>query len=180
MTEAQSKLPMASDKPAPAAQTPSIWQPLESLRGEIDRVFDDFARGFGRPLFGRGFFDLEPFRRFDRQLAVNAPAVDLVEKEDRYLVTAELPGIDEKDVDVKIADNILTIKGEKKEEREEREKGRYLSERRYGAFTRSFQLPTGVDEAKIEATFEKGVLTVTLPKTAEAKAKEKKIAIKAK
>jgi HSP20 family protein len=108
------------------------------------------------------------------------PAVDVVEKEKEYQLLAELPGLDEKDVEVSVADDILTIKGEKKEEKEEKAKNYYVSERRYGTFQRSFQLPAGVDAEKIEANFQKGVLTVTLPKAPEALKKEKKIAIKSK
>ena len=83
-------------------------------------------------------------------------------------------------IEVKVADDILTIKGEKKEEKEEKDKNYYMSERRYGSFQRSFQLPAGVDQSKIDASFQKGVLTVTLPKSPEAQKKEKKIAVKAK
>lgn len=108
-----------------------------------------------------------------------APAIDLAEKDKEYEITAELPGLDEKDVEIKLSNHSLTIKGEKKEEREEKQKDYYLSERRYGSFHRSFQLPEGVDADKIEATFAKGVLTVRLPKTVEAQKAEKKISIKA-
>ncbi len=105
--------------------------------------------------------------------------MDLVEKETEYEITAELAGIDEKNVDIKVANNLLTIKGEKTEEKEEKKKDYFLSERRYGSFQRSFQLPQGVDAEKIEATFAKGILTVKLPKTAEAQEAEKTIAVKA-
>ncbi|TIT27253.1 MAG: Hsp20/alpha crystallin family protein, partial [Mesorhizobium sp.] len=96
-----------------------------------------------------------------------------------YEITVELPGIDEKNVEIKLANRILTLKGEKKEEKEEKDNDYYLSERRYGSFQRSFQLPEGVDADKIDATFAKGVLTVKLPKTAEAQKAEKKITVKA-
>ena len=102
-----------------------------------------------------------------------APAVDVSEKDKEFEIMAELPGLDEKDVEVKLANGNLTIKGEKKEEKEEREKDYYLSERRYGSFVRSFPLPEGVNADKIEASFAKGVLTVKLPKTAEAQAEKK-------
>ncbi len=88
--------------------------------------------------------------------------------------------MDASNVDVKLANGVLTIKGEKKEEKEEKEKDYYLSERRFGSFQRSFQLPEGIDEDKIQANFEKGVLTVKLPKGAEAQKPEKKISIAAK
>src|SRR5690606_41318480 len=101
------------------------------------------------------------------------------EKEKEYEITAELPGIDEKNVEIKLANGTLTIKGEKKEEKEEKQKDYHLSERRYGSFQRSFPLPEGIDTDKVEATFAKGVLTVKLPKTVEAQKAEKKITVKA-
>lgn len=178
MAEAATKLPVKSEKNAPAPARSDNWMgPFESLRREIDRLFDDFhpfdfRLPSTRSLFGR---DLP---------AVNsawsvAPAMDLVEKANAYEITAELPGIDEKNIEIKLANNVLTIKGEKNEEKEEKEKDYYLSERRYGSFQRSFQLPEGVDADKIDASFAKGVLTVKLPKTAEARKAEKKITVKA-
>ncbi len=107
------------------------------------------------------------------------PAVDVTETDKAYEIAAELPGMDEKNIEVKLADGTLTIKGEKQEEKEEKKKDYYLQERSFGSFQRTFQVPDGVDTDKIEATFKKGVLTVTLPKTAEAQKAEKKIAVKA-
>jgi HSP20 family protein len=106
--------------------------------------------------------------------------VDVVEKEKSYEITAELPGLDASDIDINFARGTLTIKGEKKEEKEEKKKDYYLSERRYGSFQRSFQVPDGIDTDKIEANFEKGVLKIALPKTAQARSQEKKIPITAK
>jgi HSP20 family protein len=106
------------------------------------------------------------------------PAVDIADTEKAYEISAELPGLDEKNVELKFSDGMLTIKGEKKEEKEEKKKDYDLSERRYGSFQRSFTVPDGVDADKIDATFKDGVLTVTLPKTPEAQRKEKQIAIK--
>ena len=142
------------------------WEPtreVDSLQSEVNRVFDAFfgnGAGTGRT------------RRW-------VPAMDLVEKEKEYEVSAELPGIDEKNVEIKVANHMLIIKGEKEEEKEEKQKDYYLSERRYGSFQRSFAVPEGVDADKIEASFVKGVLTVKLPKTAEAQKAEKKITVKA-
>jgi HSP20 family protein len=93
-------------------------------------------------------------------------------------ITAELPGLDQSNIELKLSNGMLTIKGEKKQEIEEK-KNSYLSERHYGAFGRSFQVPQDVDKAKIEASFSKGLLTVTLPKSAEAQKSAKSIAIKA-
>jgi HSP20 family protein len=181
MAEAATKLPIKQETSAPAARrTASLWQPFETLREEMDRVFDEFTRGFGRFPLSRRTVEIEPLLRYETSFGVSAPVVDVVEKEKEYQISAELPGLDEKDVEVSIADDLLTIKGEKTEEKEEKAKNYYVSERRYGTFQRSFQIPSGVDADKIGASFQKGVLMVTLPKTQEAQTKEKKIAIKAK
>jgi HSP20 family protein len=121
-------------------------------------------------------FDIEPFWRGEISWG-KAPAVDVVEKDKAYEITAELPGMEEKDIEVKFADGVLSVTGEKKEEKEEKKKDWYLSERRYGSFQRAFRVPEGVDADKIEATFKNGVLTVSLPKSPEAIKREKKIPI---
>jgi HSP20 family protein len=105
------------------------------------------------------------------------PTVDIAEKNSAYEVTAELPGMDEKDIEVTFSDGVLTIKGEKKEEKEEKDKDYYLSERRFGSFQRTLRVPQGVDADKISATVKNGVLTVTMPKTAEAQKRQKSIPI---
>ena len=106
------------------------------------------------------------------------PSVDISETEDKLLIKAELPGLEAKDVKVSVSGDILTIKGEKKKEEEEKDEHHYCVERYYGSFQRSFQLPTSVKEDKVEATFDKGVLKVTLPKVEEAKKKEIEVKIK--
>lgn len=175
MAETTTKMPVKTEKAA--APAPSGSWPFESLRREIDRLFEDFNPfEWRRPL--RSLSDVE-VPRFARSEWMVTPAMDLVEKDEAYEVTAELPGIDEKDVEIRLSNRTLTIKGEKAEEKEEKEKDYYLSERRYGSFQRSFQVPEGVDASKIEATFAKGVLKVTLPKTADAQKAEKKIEVKA-
>ena len=173
MAEAATKLPVT--KSAVPVKTEQRT-PFESLRREIDRLFDDF-RPFDWRLPSRVLgFEVPRISRAEWQVA---PAMDLVEKDDAYEITAELPGLDEKNVEIKLSNHTLTIKGEKSEEKEDRQKDYYLSERRYGSFQRSFQLPDGVDADKIDANFAKGLLTVKLPKTAEAKKAEKKISVKA-
>ena len=124
-----------------------------------------------------------PFRRSlnewePRWLGEIAPAVDIAEKDKAYEITAELPGLDQNNIELKLSSGTPTIKGEKKQETEEK-KNSYVSERRYGAFERSFQIPQDVAETKIEASFSKGLLTVTLPKSAEAQKSAKTIAVKA-
>jgi HSP20 family protein len=107
------------------------------------------------------------------------PVADVVEGERDYRVTAELPGLSEKDIEISLAGDTLTVKGEKKEEREEKAESRYVSERRFGSFQRSFQLPEDADPEKIEAGFKNGVLTITLPKRPGAQVKRRKIEVKA-
>ena len=174
MAEAATKLPLKTEERKP--DRPTEWRPFESLRREVDRLFDDFQGGSWRSPFGR-MLDVEPFRRGEIGWG-KPPAVDVVDKDKAYEITAELPGMDESNIDVKVADGTLTIKGEKRDEKEEKKKDYYLSERRFGSFQRSFGVPDGVDVDKIEANFKNGVLTVTLPKTPEAQKSEKKIAIK--
>jgi HSP20 family protein len=136
---------------------------------------EDFGRDFWVPTF-RSLLDIES--SIQRESWASAPAVDIVESEKAYEISAELPGMDEKNIEVHVVNGCLTIKGEKWEETEEKRKDYFLRERRFGSFERSFRLPEGVDKDKIEATFKKGVLTVTLPKSAEAQKAKKKIEVK--
>jgi HSP20 family protein len=175
MAETTSKVPIKNEKSA--AGMPQTW-PFGSLRREIDRLFDEFDDGLWRSPFRGSLFDVTPFRRASADLTA-LPAVDVSETDKAYEITAELPGMDEKNVEVKVANGILTIKGEKQDEKEEKQKDYYRRERSFGSFERSFQVPDDVDGDKIEASFKKGVLSVTLPKSAEAEKAAKKIAIKA-
>ena len=173
MAEIATKLPV---KKSTAPAKSEDWAPFESLRREIDQLFDDF-RPFDWRLPSRVLgFEVPRIARSEWQVTY---AMDLVEKDDVYEITAELPGLSEKNVDIKLSNHTLTIKGEKSEEKEDKKKDYYLSERRYGSFQRCFQLPESVDADRIDAQFAKGVLTVTLPKTADAKKAEKTIAVKA-
>ncbi len=177
MAETTTKVPV---KTAPQAGAPvkGSSYPLVSLRKEIDRLFDDFAMSWSGWPFGRRMLEDWPMRM--PEAAVSAPAVDFAETDQGYRITAELPGMEGKDVEVGVSDDILTIKGEKREEKDESRKGYRLSERSYGMFQRSFALPAGVDAAKISAEFAKGVLAVTLPKTEQARQKKaRKIEVKA-
>lgn len=151
--------------------------PLMGLRDEIDRLFDNF---FMAP-WGRRIADVDPFRRVGSALAGwgdLTPRVDVRETATAYEISAELPGMEDKDIDISLREDILTIKGEKKVEREEKEANYHLQERHYGMFERSFRLPEGVDREKIEARFEKGVLTLAMPKTEKAAAESRKIEVK--
>ncbi len=139
--------------------------PLATLQREMNRVFDDYWRRFdGMPMPEFGW---------------TGPRADVRETEGAVEVSVELPGMDEKDVELTVANDVLTIKGEKKAETEQRDKNWYVSERSYGSFLRSIPLPAGVEGDKAEAVFKKGVLTVTVPKSPEAQARVKRIEVKA-
>ena len=178
MAEAVSKVPVTTEQKTPKRTTAlQAWRPFESLRSEVDRLFEDFDRDFWRSPFRGSVFDIEPV--WQRELTWGAPlAVDIVEKDKAYEITAELPGMDEKNIEIKLANGSLTIKGEKQEEKEEKKKDYHLRERHFGSFERCFAVPDGVDVDKIEASFKKGVLTVTLPKKPEVIKPEKKIEVK--
>ena len=139
--------------------------PFSLLRREMDSLFDNFFRGF----------DIEPF---ESRMGVFSPKVDVTENDKEIKISAELPGMDEKDIDVSLQNDMLTIKGEKKEEKEEKGKDYYRMERSYGSFSRTIPLSVDVETDKVEAKFKKGVLSITLPKTAKAVAETKKIAVK--
>lgn len=167
MADTAKTLPVSAEKKmAPAAER---WSPFENLRSEIDRVFNDFTPGF---------FD-RTLARFPNAFMRTMPAVDFVETDKAYEFTAELPGLDAKELDLTLANGILTVKGEKRESKEEKKKEYYLSERHYGSFQRSLQLPDGVDAEKIDASFVNGVLKVVLPKKPNTSKNDHKIAIRA-
>lgn len=136
--------------------------PLMDLHREIDRLFDDFSRGF--PALGSAF-------GMGGQPSELMPSVDVVEGDKDIEVTAELPGLEEKDVKINVADNVLTISGEKSASREDKDKNYRVVERSYGAFSRSMELPPGVNPDQIKASISKGVLTVTIPKPAPSQTK---------
>jgi HSP20 family protein len=139
------------------------WEPfreLASLRNAMDRAFGD---------------TFEFPRQWERQ-ATWGPALDVVEKEDSYIVKASVPGVAPEDVEITLTDNVLTIKGETKEDKEDKQENYHVRERHYGSFMRSITLPTTVEADKVEAVNEQGVLTLTLPKSEAVK--PKKIAVK--
>lgn len=134
------------------------FTPFASLQQEIDRLFDDF---------GRNFPSLPNFGSTDI-----VPRMNVSETDKAIEITAELPGVEEKDVQINFADDVLTIHGERKSEKDEKDKNYHVFERRYGAFTRSVTLPPGTDPNKVKATIDKGVLKVTVEKP-EAKVAKK-------
>ncbi|MEW6585288.1 MAG: Hsp20/alpha crystallin family protein [Nitrospirota bacterium] len=142
------------------------WNPFALLRQEMNTLFDSFFRGFETEPFGTRF-------------GAFAPRVDVAETDKEFKVSAELPGMDDKDIDVSLTKDSLTIKGEKKEEKEEKGKSFYRLERSYGSFTRTIPLPVEIVTDKAKAEFKKGILTVTLPKTPQAIKETKKVPVKA-
>ena len=139
--------------------------PFAEMRAEMDRLFDTFL--------GRGFFG-RPAPSGSAEPAVTlAPNIDIRENDKEIIVEAELPGIDEKDIQLSVRDGVLSLKGEKKSERDEKKDTYHVIERSYGSFERSFELPDSADQDQIKADFNKGVLRVVIPKRAEAAKAEK-------
>ena len=174
------KLPIKTTENAPASSHKPLagWHPFENLRREVDQIFENIDQTFLRGPFNRSAFDFAPFLGSDI-FRGTVPVADIIDKGQAYEITVELPGLEHSNVDVRISAGNLVIRGEKKDEKVEEKKDHYLSERYYGAFERSFRLPEGVDADKVSASVKNGVLTVTLPKTAEFLKSEKKIEVKA-
>jgi len=162
-------IPWARDN---GTRTPTLFRegsdrdPFLSLHREVNRLFDDVFRGFDSRLPSLGRFS---------SFGGNWPSVEISDQEKELRVTAEVPGLEEKDIEVMLDDGVLTLKGEKRSETED--KDRQFSERFYGSFERRIPLGYEVEDDKVDARFKNGVLTVTLPKTERAQAKAKRIAI---
>ncbi len=180
MAKDETKVPVTNEQksasPAPAAAAMQAWRPFESLRREVDRLFEDFTVNPFRLPLRRPEFGLEPFWQPDSWVA--QPPIDLVEQEKAFEMTAEMPGLDEKNIEVNVANGVLTVKGQKEEDKVEKKEDFHLRERRFGSFVRSVRLPETVNADKIEAAFKNGVLKVTLPKKPEAQKPVKKIEVK--
>lgn len=141
------------------------WRPFRdivSIQDEMNRLFDDF---FGRPLTRPECEDAW------------SPSVDVSETKDNVIINAEIPGMSKEDVKVSVQDNVLTLSGERKQEKEEKNANYHRIERNYGSFRRSFTLPTPVQPDKVKATYKDGILRITLPKTEEVKPKEIPISV---
>ena len=144
-------------------QTLKPYRKPGSIHNEIDNLLHEF---FGGPIH-------------TGPLAVEwLPAADITETEEKVFVKAELPGIEKKDLDLSICGNLLTIRGEKKHTKEEKDENHYLGDRYYGSFGRTFQLPADIDQGKAEASFDKGVLKISVPKVEEGKRKKIEINVK--
>ena len=135
------------------------FNPFLSLQREIEDVFDNFTQGW-------------PTLKMTGTTGDLLPSTDVTENDKEIQITAELPGLEDKDVQINLANNVLTITGEKKADKEEKDKDYRLVERSYGSFTRSIELPEGVNPDAIQASIAKGVLTVTVPKPAPAQVKK--------
>lgn len=153
----------------PQGESTAAASTRQQFPERLDRLFDRFVSGFGLPdlarMFGRTGLGEGPLPGF-------APVVDLTETEGSYAITAELPGLDAKDVEVTASGGLLTLKGEKRQQFEKTVDNTHISERSYGAFRRSFRIPDGVKEDAISASFANGVLKIELPKTNEAQQKK--------
>jgi HSP20 family protein len=145
-----------------------VDNPFTELHRQMNTLFDDFFRGFEAP-------DWSASRGLAKSFRSVAPRIDVSEDDEEITVEADLPGLDDKDIDVSLDGNVLTIAGEKSQEREEKKKDYRVMERSYGSFRRSVTLPEGIDRDHVKAHFKKGVLNVTIPKTEKAKSERKKI-----
>ncbi len=154
----------------------AAYSPLSPLHREIDRVFDDVFQGLGLPSIAR-VSSASPAMGSTKDLVLK-PSVDITATNSEYTITAEVPGVSEDDVKLELADNTLTISGEKKFEAEKEDKDFYRVERSYGSFRRVITLPEDADRDNIDAKFKDGVLTVTLPRKAVSKPDVKVIDIK--
>lgn len=160
--EAKEATKTAVAKHQPTDFTDQLIEPFTQLRSEVDRLFESFP--FRMPSFKLG------------RLAAS-PALEMTETDKAFKITAELPGIDPEDVEVTFDDGMLRINGEKREEREENEKGYRLSERSYGAFERLIQLPSTANPEKIDAHVKRGLLTVTVAKDGDEKRNVRRIKV---
>lgn len=159
-------IPWARKDEAPKETHSEATHPMVELQREMNRAFDSFWRRFETPFGGLTWSD-------------SMAKTDVVETDAAVEVTIELPGMAEGDLDISLSNDALTIKGEKKMEKQEEKRGYYVSERSYGSVMRTIPLPSGIDRDKAEANFKNGVLTVTLPRTPEAKAEIKRVTVKA-
>jgi HSP20 family protein len=166
MVDFKSLVPWRNSKTQVPATREDFFDPFVTFRREMDRMFDDF--------FGSG--TMRPALAGWQAIT---PAVDIDETDKELVVTAELPGVSDKDVEVSLAGDILTIKGDKKAEHEEKNGNSYYMERRFGSFSRSVRLPFEVRDEKVDAKFKDGVLTIHLPKPAELQRSVRRIEVKA-
>jgi len=149
----------------PARELATWPSDIFSMQRDINRLFDNFFRGDRTP-------------EESTSLSLWTPAVDIEEREDAYSVKVELPGVSKEDVKITLESNTLTIRGDKKQEKEEKGKNYHRVERSYGSFQRSFALPSTVKAEKIDASYKDGILEITLPKAEEAKPKQIEVKVR--
>lgn len=170
-------------KSTPVESKPQQGYPLASLRAEVENLFDRYLHHWPDMWPRRLWPDFDVFKDIEMPFHGRpwgmSPRMDMNETDKTYEITAELPGLDEKDLDVSLSDDVLTIKGEKREERDKSNKDYHLNERRYGTFRRTFRLPEDVDTSKVDADFSKGVLKLVAHKSKQLKKKGRTIRIKA-
>jgi HSP20 family protein len=164
----KSLIPWQEKSQTPANQE-DFFDPMVTFRREVDRMFDDFLNGFGR----------STLRSMANGWQGVTPVIDVAETEKDMVITAELPGVSEREVEVTLAGDILTIKGEKKAEQEQKNGDATYVERRFGSFSRSLRLPFEVKDEKVDAKYDKGVLTIRVPKPAEIQNAVRRIEVKA-
>jgi len=164
MVDIKSLVPWRSQSEMPATRD-DVFAPLATFRREVERLFDSFLDGFGGQSPSNGS-DL-------------IPALDITETDKELVVTAEVPGVSEKEVEVTVSGDVLTIRGEKKAEHEQKNDDCTYIERRYGSFVRSIRLPFEAKDEEIEAKYDKGVLTIRVPKPADAQKPVRRIEVKA-
>lgn len=150
---------MSTTLTKPESRTPRVWEPFRGIREEMENIWGHVAPDFTEGWFGGRL----------------VPTVDLSENPTSVEVRMDLPGLKPEDIDIQLANNVLTISGERKAEKEEKGKTYHRVERRRGTFSRSLTLPTAVAEDKVDAEYREGVLTVTLQKTDEAKSRKIKV-----
>ena len=148
----------------------SALTPVASMQDDMQRMFHDFLGDFG----------ITGLRPFAASAPVKAPRMDVAESETAYVITAEVPGVEEKDIEVKVSEGVVTVRGEKRAEKEEKNKNYHRVERSYGMFERALALPPNVNAEKIAADLSKGVLTITVPKLQTKTPATKTIAVKSK
>jgi HSP20 family protein len=152
------------------ARRTDALHPFPAFRRDMERLFEDFFSVFGMPGRGNGQQPAMPG-------AVMAPRMDVSETENEIRITADLPGVSEKDVEIRLIDDVLTISGETRIERDEQKEDFHLVERARGAFARSLRLPFRVDAKDVRANFQDGVLTITIPKPQEARERVQRIEV---
>lgn len=176
MTKKKNEIEVKREPSQAIVSSAQDWEPIRSLRDQIDRLFADFDWPDLRLAWPRRVPMLpQSWPNF----GVAIPPIDLIERNGGYELQAELPGLTEDQIEVKLANGMVTIKGEKSSEHVEDEDNYHLRERSFGSFQRSFRVPANVDAGKIGAQFDKGVLRVSLPKSAAAIKEERKIDVKA-